>query len=490
MLAGAVLGTCIPSHADPEPQCVLSYHGHPDRSGNFVVPALTWERARSLRLDEGFRPHVSGHVYAQPLYWRAPGSSSAILLLATEDNIVQAIDAGSGNEVWKRSLGTPVARSSLPCGNIDPLGVTGTPVIDKSTEAIYLDAVVDGPSGPRHLVFALSLKDGSPMPGWPVDVANALEKEHQNFVSRDQNQRGALAILDGMLYVPFGGHFGDCGHYHGFIVGISLSDPRTVRSWSTRGRGGGIWAPGGISTDGKSLFVATGNTFGAATWSDGEAVLRLGPDLHRSDDKRDFFAPTDWQALDAGDADLGGTNPLPLDISTESGTEELILALGKDGKAYLLDRDNLGGIGGSLAVETVAARSIITAPAAYPVAYGVFIAFQGPGSDCPTPGRDTGLTVLKIRSGSPPMMTTAWCAPMRGACSPIVTTTDGHSNPIVWIVGAEGDNRLHGFRGDTGEPLFSGPSQAMAGLRHFQTLIATKERLYVGADGGLYAFSF
>ncbi len=184
LLAGAVLGTCIPSHADPEPQYVLSYHGHPDRSGNFVVPALTWERARSLRLDEGFRPHVSGHVYAQPLYWRVPGSSSAILLLATEDNIVQAIDAGSGNEVWKRSLGTPVARSSLPCGNIDPLGVTGTPVIDKSTEAIYLDAVVDGPSGPRHLVFALSLTDGSPMPGWPVDVANALEKEHQNFVSR------------------------------------------------------------------------------------------------------------------------------------------------------------------------------------------------------------------------------------------------------------------------------------------------------------------
>ena len=194
----------------------------------------------------------------------------------------------------------------------------------------------------------------------------------------------------------------------------------------------------------------------------------------------------DWQALDALDADLGGTNPLPLDIPSQSGNQALILALGKDGKADLLDRSDLGGIGGSLAAETVAERSIITAPAAD----GVFVAFQGQGTHCPTPGRDAGLTVLKIQSGSAPTITTAWCAPLRGAGSPIVTTTDGHSNPIVWIIGAEGNNRLHGFRGDTGEPLFIGPSQAMAGLRHFQTLIATEQRLYVGADEGIYAFAF
>jgi len=71
-----------------------------------------------------------------------------------------------------------------------------------------------------------------------------------------------------------------------------------------------------------------------------------------------------------------------------------------------------------------------------------------------------------------------------------VTTTDGRSNPIVWIVGAEGDNQLHGFRGDTGEVLLTAPSQAMTGLRHFQTLIATQDRLYVAADGTVYAFAF
>ena len=94
-------------------------------------------------------------------------------------------------------------------------------MIDASREAIYLDAAVETPSGPRHLVFGLSLKDGTPLPGWPIDIMEALGREGQTFVARDQNQRGALAILAGNLYVPFDGHFGDCGQYRGFVVGIS-----------------------------------------------------------------------------------------------------------------------------------------------------------------------------------------------------------------------------------------------------------------------------
>jgi hypothetical protein len=73
--------------------------------------------------------------------------------------------------------------------------------------------------------------------------------------------------------------------------------------------------------------------------------------------------------------------------------------------------------------------------------------------------------------------------------SPIVTTTDGRSDPIVWVVGGEGDNRLHAFRADGGEPLATSP-EAMRGLHHFQTLIAGEDRLYVAADGTIYAFAF
>jgi hypothetical protein len=328
-----LIATCSPIHAYSQQGSVLTYHGSPDRSGNFMVPGLTWERARLLHLDEKFRASVSGHVYAQPLYWQATESSSGTLLVATEDVTVHALDATSGDEIWRRSLGKPVPRSALGCGNINPLGITGTPVIDGSTESIYLDAAVSGSSGPRHRLFALSLKDGTPVPGWPVDVTDALRGERQTFNARDQNERGALTIVDGTLYVPFGGHFGDCGDYHGWVVGVSIRDPQKVASWSTRARGGGIWAPGGISSIGRALFVSTGNTFGAASWGDGEAVFRLSTDLHRSVDKRDYFAPPDWRALDQRDADLGGANPLPLDIQSKNGTQALILALGKDGRA-------------------------------------------------------------------------------------------------------------------------------------------------------------
>jgi hypothetical protein len=377
-----VAGAC---HA----QSVLTYHGSIDRSGNVVVPSLTWERARSLHLDTGFQPRFSGHLYAQPLYWQAPGSSSAMLIVATEDDTVYAIDARSGAHIWTRSLGRPVSLSSQPCGNIDPLGITGTPVIDEATQIMYLDAMLSDESGPHHRIFALSLRDGSPLPGWPVDVADALAAHGQDFITRFQNQRGALTILDGRVYVPYGGHFGDCGDYRGWVIGIRLTDPRDIVSWSTGARGGGIWAPGGIASDGRSLFIATGNTFGASTWSDGEAVFRLMPDLRHNGRPQDFFAPADWKALDDRDADLGGANPMLLNLPAGRGPAALVLALGKDRHAYLLDRNNLGGIGGALGSEIVATRPIRTAPAAYPAPDGAFVAFQGEASIVRIPAMTT-----------------------------------------------------------------------------------------------------
>ena len=485
----ALSGVMYSHQAAAQEHSILTYHGDARRSDNFVVPSLTCEKARSLHVDQNFNARVVGHLYAQPLYWHVPGSDAAMLLVATEDNIAQAFDALSGKELWRRSVGNPIPRSSLGCGNINPLGITGTPVIEPSSGSIYFDAAIQDSTGPRHRLFGLSLSDGSILQGWPVDVGDALRTKGQSFHSRDQDQRSALTILDGMLYVPFGGHFGDCGDYRGSVMGVPLHDPAKVVNWQTRARGGGIWAPGGLSVVGRELFFATGNTLDATSWSDGEAVFRVSADLHWVNDKRNYFAPSDWKKLDENDEDLGGTNPIPLDVPTPDGsTQALILALGKDRNAYLLDRKDLGGIGGQLAKETVSATPIRTAPVAYPTADGVFVAFQGPGTRCPSSNRDNGLTVLKIRTVSPPALNTAWCGALRGEGSAIVTTTDGHSNPIVWIVGAEGDNRLHGFRGDTGEPIFTG--QAMSGLRHFQTLIASQDRLYVGADGRVYAFAF
>jgi outer membrane protein assembly factor BamB len=484
-----IIGAAFTSQpATAQEQSVLTYHGDEGRSGNFAVPALTFEKAPSVHLDDTFDARVAGHLYAQPLYWRAPGSNTAILLTASQNNVVQAFDAVTGKELWRRSVGRPVPRSSLPCGNISPLGITGTPVIDPETQAIYFDAAVEEARGPRHEVFGLSLKDGSVLKGWPVDVADALQKSGHSFDPTTQNQRTALSLLDGTIYAGYSGHFGDCGNYHGWVVGISLHDPGKIMSFETQARGGGIWAPGGFSVVGHDIFFATGNTFGARSWSDGEAVFRVPPDLQRSDSKRDFFTPSDWRTLDAYDEDLGGSNPIPLNVPGSGGNQALMVALGKDGKAYLLDRNNLGGIGGQLVAETASTGPIRTSPAAYPLGNDVMVAFEGRGARCPSVSRGDGLTVLKIQGGSLPTMSTAWCSAIDGRGSVMVTTTDGHSNPIVWMLGAEGDNRLHAFRGDTGESIFT--SEPMSGLRHFQTLIATRDRLYVGADGRVYAFDF
>jgi hypothetical protein len=482
----ALLAAALASGAGAEECGVLTHHNDAARSGHFVVPGLTWEKARALRADTRFTAQVAGHLYAQPLAWRATGSNT-MLIAASEDDVVQAFDGQTGNELWRRVVGTPVPQSSLPCGNISPLGITGTPVIDPASEAVYLNAMVQESNGPRHRIFGLALKDGAILPGFPIDVADALRAGGKSFDPRVQNQRAALTVVEGTLYVAFSGHFGDCGDYRGWVVGVPLRDPNKVTSWATRARGGGIWAPGGISAVGRELFFATGNTFGASTFGDGEAVFRLAPDLHRSDDTRDFFAPSNWRALDDADADLGGTGPVPLDVPGAGGTQALVLALGKDRKAYLLDRANLGGIGGQLGVATVSQSVILTAPAVYPAGDSLFVASQAPGANCPNSGHGAP-TVLKITAGAPPTMATAWCGAASGRGAPTVTTTDGHANSIVWIPGAEGDNRLHGFKGDTGEELFT--SEPLAGLRRFQTPIATRDRLYVGADGRVYAFVF
>ena len=305
-----------------------------------------------------------------------------------------------------------------------------------------------------------------------------------------QNQRSALALFGDRVFVPFSGLAGDCGVYHGMVVGFSTAEPGKVVSFVTRARGGGIWAQGGVTSDGKSLFAATGNTMSAKEWGDGEAVLRFGPDLARPVAQRDYFAPSDWRDLDNHDLDLGGTAPIPLDVPSAKGVRKLILALGKNGDAYLLDRDNLGGIGGQLASAHVSPQRIIASPAVWSAGDGVFVAFQNDGANCPPGKPGKGLVVLKIRADPAPAIDTAWCDNVASyAGSPIVTTTDGRSNPIVFALGALGDNRLYAYRGDTGE-LIASPRERMIGTTKFQTLIAADGRLYVTAGGKVYVFAF
>lgn len=468
---------------------VLGYHRSADRAGQYVIRDLTWENAGQLRRDSGFDGTIEGHVYAQPLYWHPPGASVGLVIVATESNIVYALDATTGRVVWKRALGQPARRGDLPCGDIDPLGVTGTPVIDPTKGALYLDAMVKDGKGLKHLIFGLALRDGSVLKGWPVDVAAGVKALGTAFDATVQNQRGALVLAGGRLFVPYGGHTGDCGAYRGRVVALALDAPAVSGEWHTRGTRGGIWAPAGIVAAEDHLFVTTGNTSGAKSWADGEAVIRLSPELTRSSDRSDFFAPSDWQQLDSDDSDLGATSAVPITVHGR----RLMLALGKDGKAYLLDRDKLGGIGGALEASAVSGAPILTAPATWADGDAAFVAFRSAAQleSCPGGGRGAGVTVLRIDGVGKGGIKSAWCRPMEGGGNPITTTSDGHSNRIVWIAGAERDDRLHGFRADNGEPVFSGggDEDRMPGLRRFSTIVAANGRLYLAGDGKVYAFA-
>jgi hypothetical protein len=471
-------------------QSVTTYRGAADRGGLYVTPGLTWAKAADVKLDPAFAPTVSGQVYAQPLYWLPPGASTGLVIVATESNVVYALRAATGAVVWQRALGTPVTSSQLPCGNINPIGVTGTPVIDPTTETLYLDALVSSPGGPQHRIFALALATGKLVPGWSLGVDSGLPALGLPFTSASQGQRSGLTIVEGSLYVTYGGNWGDCATYHGTIAEVPLgaASPKITAAWETRALGGGIWAQSGIAYDGQSMFVATGNTRGTRIWGDGEAVIRVRPGLKHSALPADNFAPANWLDLDNIDTDLGGTGPIPINVPAGGGTTlARLLALGKDGRAYLLDRADLGGIGGQLAVAHVSNDAIISAAARFPTADAAMVTFVGSGSDCPA--RQSGnLTMLRITASKTAPIATAWCASFNGTGAPIVTTTNGTAEPIVWVAGAKGDDRLDGFRGTDGTPLVS--VGGLSGLQRNAAILVAEGRFYVAGSGKVFAFTY
>jgi outer membrane protein assembly factor BamB len=209
--------------------------------------------------DMNFDGTISGNVYAQPLYIENGPAGAAMVIVVTESNNVYALDALTGTVIWQRHAGAPVT-SGLPCGNISPLGITGTPVVDLASRSLFFDAMTDGPIK-KHFIYSLNVDTGATNPGWPVDVNATATYNGTTFTSSVQNERAALGLVNGVIYVPYSGHFGDCGTYHGWVVGVPINNPSSVTAWATTAIGGGIWGHGGVASDGTNMFVITGNTF-------------------------------------------------------------------------------------------------------------------------------------------------------------------------------------------------------------------------------------
>jgi hypothetical protein len=488
-----------PDAAPSSGDWVTTFHAHASRDGVYVQPSLDAAHASKLVRDGSFDGTVSGIVRAQPLY--VPRGQGGMFVVATETNDVVALDESNGKPLWTKNLGPAPVASGAGCGNVSPLGVTGTPVADLASSTLYVVSVLGtgtdaGSIIQTYLVHALSLDDGSERAGWPVDLAGRTSGSH-TFTPKVENQRGALLLLNGNLYVPFGGHYGDCGPYQGWLFGIDVANPKSVVGFATSSDGGGMWAPGGATSDGASVFVATGNTKGAAAWSGGEAVFRFDGSATFSGNYADYWAPTNWQSLDNGDVDIGGTAPVPLDLPGAT-PSKLVLAMGKDGILYVLDRGKLGGISAPIAKLQVGGTDaeLINAPAIFTTPTGAWVALRrhdsGSLTGCPGGVTNADLGVVRIDPASPPSATLVWCAQSGGMGSPIVTTTDASgSNAIVWAVGAEGSERLLGWNATTGAPVYAGGAagDALGTVRRFAVPIAAKGRVLVAGDGKLYAFA-
>jgi PQQ-like domain len=172
------------------------------------------------RLTRAWSKHLDGAVYAEPLV------VGGRVLVATEGDSLYSLDASTGQVQWHTNIGSPVPLSQLPCGNIDPLGITGTPVYDPVTGLVFAVAEV---SGPAHVLVGIEVNTGQ------VKVRRLVDPPGMD--PTPQQQRAALALSMGMVYIAFGGLDGDCGDYHG------LPGPDHAR----RRNMGASWAIGGCN---------------------------------------------------------------------------------------------------------------------------------------------------------------------------------------------------------------------------------------------------
>jgi hypothetical protein len=307
-----------------------------------------------------------------------------------------------------------------------------------------------------------------------------------------QSQRAAPTLVNGTLYVPYGGIIGDCGNYRGWVAGINIANPTQVKAYATAAVKSGIWGPGGIASDGTNLFVTTGNAPSGAAFGQQESIVRLAAGPTFSGMAADYFTPSTWQGLDRTDTDLGGSGPLVVDVPGAT-PSKLVVAFGKDGNVYLVNRDMLGGIstnkpmlGEGVASVNASSNQIIQASAAYRTAQSTYVVFKGNGAGCPM-GQSGDLTAVKISATNPPRPSVAWCARQGGNGSPMVTTTDGTNEAIVWSLGS----RLMAFDGDTGAVVFNGGAagDAPTAMSKFVTPIAVRGRIFVATNSAVHAFT-
>jgi hypothetical protein len=416
----------------------------------------------------------NGGLQGVPLFVASSTAGKGMFIAAATNGTVYALDETTGGQRWSHSIGAG--------GH----GIISTPVISASARLVYVASDVGG----KHQIHALSLDTGAEATGWPVDVTALSGSVDWNA----ENQRGALSLVGKYLYVPYGGYFGDGGNYKGWVVAVDTTNPSSRAGWSTGGQQEGIWAAGGMASDGNGVFAITGNNGSApTTHDDSEEIIRVDGLAVAHHDSANMFFPDIWHTgMDQGDKDFGSCSPAVI-LNTGGTPTKMIVAPAKPGHLYLLDAANLGGNAGQVQdvpVANTGAESVYTAPTVYKSPSGLRIAITTTvGSNCPGAAMDSQIIGLKLSAGNPVQATINWCAPTNGddeirRRSPVSTTTDGTANPIVWFMNG---STLQAFDGETGTMLYSGGN--CGGVHRHTSPIVANGRVIVGGDGHLCSWS-
>ncbi|HEX5404230.1 MAG TPA: PQQ-binding-like beta-propeller repeat protein, partial [Pseudonocardiaceae bacterium] len=404
-----------------------TYHHDNTRTGTApgVAPV-------SADLKRTWRATLDGAVYGQPLV------VGGKILAATENDTVYALSPTNGSVLWHTHVGTPQPQNGLPCGDIDPLGITGTMAYDQPTGLVFAVAET---TGGAHTLYGFDVATGKVAVRVNVDPPKGDAIAHQ--------QRSALTVLNGRVYVAYGGLAGDCANYIGSVVSVTTAGTDRLSYAIPTTREAGIWAPGGAVVSRGNLLYSAGNGESTSGYDGSDSVIALSPTLRRVD----LFAPSTWPQDNASDLDLGSSNPAVIG--------PWVFVAGKRGTGYAVRSDRLGGVGGEVGQAEVC-KSFGGSSVVDAVAYL-------PCSDGPR-----AMTI--DASGHPSVR---WHAQVEANGAPVV------GGGAVWVPDYD-DGTLYALDQATGRVK---AQLNVGGLPHFASPTLSGSSVYLGTLHGVVAVS-
>jgi len=418
---------------------------------------------------------LDGGLYASPLVY------NGIVYAATLNNTVYALNQSDGTEVWHSNLSVPET-GGWTCGGFQQ-GILGTPIIDATGGRIYVTTLS---SDDIYRVVGLNLATG--VAGMTTAIPTNLTAD--TFDWRIQQQRGALALANGYVYVPFGGRAGDCGAYHGWIFAVPINGTAVTHVYETPGQGASFWGAGGLAVDGSgNVYAASGNGTGSGCASnlDGtptfinDAVFRFSSTLANAGSSSDTFVPQDWKANWCNnDQDLGSAGPMLISSS-------LLFQSGKWGMGFLLNPANLGGMDGQLF------------PTPKPAMYTEAPVCLGNNNDATFGGFAYAAPFIYVECNGHGLvaLSTNTSTPSFSPCDATCAAPDWHAGgnatfgpPIVaggavWVIDINGGG-LYAFNASTGAQIFH---SAGFGVNHFVTPAEAGGQVFVPAGTVIRSFN-